>query len=391
MNPDKPIDIPPSLENGAAGTDLLATYWPSIIGLAIAVVLIGLWIWRARRDPERRTRRVRRGFLWWTPITIVLIGSLALGVNTWVGYLPSVSSVQRWLSDTPQKPHVVSNKKPVQGSGTTTLPTSERRVTTSTTGYSFLATIPSTAKDVPSSGAWVYLPPDYDKPGNDRRYPVIYAMHGSPGSAADWFAGGRIDVTLEELMKSGQFPHAIVVAPDLNAGPERRTTEPLNFPGGPQIEDYMVKDVVGWADKTLRTEPEAKKRIIAGMSSGGFTSLVFALRYPEEFGSAISLLPYAKPYSKGIVGNPEAMRINTPTHLLRELPRGTGQTFFIGQDDGESLRAAEIINRDLREHGLTTTLRTYPGLEHNWTAARTMMPYGLVWTAQQLGWDKPNG
>ncbi|RLP77855.1 hypothetical protein D9V32_00525 [Mycetocola tolaasinivorans] len=388
MNPDNKIDIPASLENGNAGTDLLATYWPSIIVIGIAILLVALWIWRARRDPDHASRRVRRGFLWWVPTGIALFVAVALGVNTWVGYLPSVSAVERWLSDTPPNPEVISNKKPVEGTGSTVLPSSERRVTTASSGYSFLATIPSTATDVPNSGAWVYLPPDYDKPGNTKRYPVIYALHGSPGSAADWFAGGRIDVTLEELIKSGQFPKAIVVAPDLNAGPARRSTEPLNFPGGPQIEDYMVKDVVGWADKTLRTEPEASKRIVAGMSSGGFASLIYSLRYPEEFGSAISLLPYGKPYSKGIVGNAEAMRDNTPLHLIRELPRGTKQTFFIGQDDGESLRAAELINEDLRTRGDISTMRSYPGLQHNWTAARTMMPYGLVWTAQQLGWDE---
>lgn len=377
MDPDRELTLPPELTTGDVGTDLLATYWPAGIALGLAALAVAVWIYRARRDPDHASRRVRRAFLWWVPASIALVLGLALGVNTWVGYLPSVAAVQRWIAATPEGPVVL----PSAGS--------TERHTDAGHGYAFMDSVPSSTPSVPASAAWVYLPPDYDKPGNTTRYPVIYALHGSPGSSPDWFSGGRIDGSLDILIRDGLFPPAIVVAPDLNAGAGRSGQEPLNQPGGPQMEDFVVNDVVGWADKNLRTLPESGQRVIAGMSSGAMGALNYGLGHPEIFAGTIALIGYATPYSDAIKNNPEALAATTPENLLDRLPAGTGPRIFLGQNDGKSLPEMQKLAAKFREHGLTSTLREFKGLQHNWTAARTMMPYGLVWMAQELGWTPP--
>ena len=389
MDPDAPIDLPASLSSDAGG-DLLATYWPSAIAFAVAVGLVVLLVRHQRRGrTASRRRRVARSFGWGVPAAIALIVAVALGVNTWVGYIPSIAAAQRWLDTSPRSPVTVFPDAAVTAGSAGSIPATGARLTTENRGYSFLTSIPANGRDMPDAGAWVYLPPDYDAPGNTARYPVIYALHGAPGTAADWFAGGRIDQTLDALIAQGYFPPAIVVSPDLNAGPDKVETEPLNRPGGPQLEDFVVKDVVTWADSQLRTQPEAGKRIVAGMSAGGLGALLYGLHHPDIFSSVVSILPYTEPYTPEVIADPESAALNTPLTVIAARGGATDQKIFLGQGDGEKPTEATQIRDALRAQGQVTTLRVLPGLDHNWTAARTIMPYGLVWIAQQWGWEPP--
>jgi len=397
MDPDGPIELPPQISQDP-GTDLLSTYWPAAIVLVLALFGVLLIVRAARRNgrtgPRSRRRRAWTVTAWSVPTALLVVVSLALGVNAWVGYFPSTGALIRWVDDKVRKPVATNDKIAIDAekaskAGASAPP--KERVTSADRGYAYLTSVPSTTRGVSARGAWVYLPPDYDKPGNTERYPVIYTLHGAPGSAADWFAGGRLDYYLDVLIAQKRIPPVIVVSPDLNPGSERLDSEPLDLPGGPQLESFVTKDVVGWADASLRTRPDARDRITAGMSAGGLGALVYALHSPDVFGGTISLMPYAKPYTKEVVGDPEALRRNTPLDLIAARGGPSGQKFFLGQGDQETTAESTPIRDALRAQGDVTTLRVLPGLAHNWTTARTVMPYGLVWISQQLGWELPSG
>jgi len=395
MDPDAPIEVPPTLLQDP-GADLLSTYWPAAIGLVLTVGALLLAIRAFRRKAGRsRARRMLGGFAWSTASAFVLVIALAFGVNTWVGYFPSMPTLQRWIDDKVHGPitdfpktAVTAPTDATQAGAAADTAAGAARVTTDSRGYPFLAAVPSTASMVPSTGAWVYLPPGYDKPGNTDRYPVIYVLHGAPGSAADWFAGGRIDYLLDTLIDSGSIPPAIVVSPDLNAGSDRVDGEPLDIPGGPQIETFVTNDVVKWADANFRTQADAGHRIVAGMSAGGLGSLIYGLHHPDIFGAVVSLLPYANPYTPAVTADPDAMQRNSPLAVIASRGGATSQKIFLGQGDQEPTVDATQIRDALRAQGQTTTLRVLPGLGHSWTAARTIMPYGLVWAFSELGWQK---
>ncbi|OAN35829.1 hypothetical protein A4X17_00225 [Plantibacter sp. H53] len=386
MDVDAPIKLPAAL-SGDLGSDLLASYWPSVIALLVATTLItGLvFVVRGRRRTARSSKVATAAF--GLPAVVAVICALALGINTWVGYFPSVAAVQRWLDSTPREPVAAFPTTAVQG-GTMVVPDGEHRVTSDDRGYAFLTTVPAEARSMPDAGAWVYLPPGYDAAGNTATYPLVVTLHGAPGSAADWFAGGRLDQVLDALINAGSIPPVVVVSPDLNAGPDRVDREPLNLPGGPQIEDYVVKDVVGWADAHLRTKADARHRVISGMSSGGLGSLLYGLHHPEIFGAVVSIMPYTTPYTPQVTSDPAARSANTPLDVIAARPAGGDQQFFLGQGDGERTEQATQIRDALRTRDHPATLRVLPGLAHNWTAARTIMPYGLVWASQRLGWAK---
>lgn len=383
MGLDDPIDIPESLRSGEASTDLLSTYWPSVVLLVLGAAAIAFWlVRRRRRGPVSRRRAVLRatGATGFGALALVL--AVALGVNTWVGYIPSVEAGQRWVASriggAPAPPEAAPTAAPDHGAP------AAGRVTSADAGHAYLARVPAHADGVPESDAWVYVPPDYDKPGNTRTYPVVYALHGAPGTAADWFSGGQVDHTLDELITGGYLPPVILVAPDLNAGGSPVQSEPLDLPGGPQLESFVVQDVVAWTDATLRTRPDAQDRIIAGMSAGGFGALVDGLHHPDVFGGVIALLPYTQPYTDAVTADPAAMEADTPASILQGLTTPYRHPVFLAQGNQNSQKEIRRLHRDLKAAGVPTTMRVYDGLAHNWTAARTIMPYGLVWVAQQM-------
>ena len=383
MNPDAPIDVPPTLAQDP-GVDLLSTYWPAAAGLVVAAVGVVLVVRTVRRRRGRsRRRRILTTAGLSTATALVLVASLALGVNTWVGYFPSAAALSRWVDDKVREPVAAT---PGSTPGSPLDASGGERVTTADRGHAFQTAVPSSASQVPSTGAWVYVPPDYDKPGNSTRYPVVYLLHGSPGSAADWFAAGRADYTLDTLIADGTIPPMILVSPDLNAGAEDLEDEPLDIPGGPQLETFVTSDVVSWADSGFRTLADAEHRIISGMSSGGLASLLYGLHRPDLFGGVISILPYAHPTTASILANADARRRNSPLDVIAARPGSTDQTVFLGQGDEEPVTEATQILDALRGQGQVTTLRVLPGLGHNWRSARTILPYGLVWTVEQRGW-----
>lgn len=391
MNPDDPIDLPPSLRAGIAGGDLLGTYWPTAIALALALLVLGWLGWRRRRVPRGGRRRGLVTSVLWLGTTALVLVAVVLGVNTWVGYIPSVQAATRWWQTGVDDPGSAPPDPVAQLSGGGGADRAAGRVTTAEHGYAYQVTIPSTSDKVPDSSAWVYVPPDYDRQGQEARYPVVYALHGAPGTAADWFSGGMIDRALDELITSGYLPPVIVVSPDLNAGGGPVETEPLDLPGGPQLERFVRQDVVTWADAHLRTLTDAGDRVIAGMSAGGLGALVAGLHHPEVFGGVISLLPYDDPYSAPVLADPTALAADTPTTILAGQQGTSAQPVFLGLGDSERPAAARSIERALRASGRPTTLRIYAGEQHNWVGARTMMPYGLVWIGRELGWTTDGG
>nr|WP_228502078.1 alpha/beta hydrolase-fold protein [Plantibacter sp. VKM Ac-2885] len=354
----------------------------------MALLLAGCLVLRVRRRRSGRRRTVGTVIAFSAPAALAVLCSIALGVNTWVGYFPSVASIQRWLDSAPQEPVTALPTSAVQGGGRA-VPQGGQRVTSEQHGYAFLTTVPAGGRSAPAAGAWVYLPPGYDSAGTRTRYPLVVALHGSPGSAADWFAAGRLDQVLDILITTGAIPPVVVVSPDLNAGPDRVDREPVNLPHGPQLEDWVVHDVVGWADQHLRTQADPAHRVISGMSSGGLGALIDGLHHPDVFGGVVAIMPYTKPFTPALRDDPTALRRASPLDAIADAPVGGAQQFFLGQGDEEATDQATTIRDALRREGHPATLRVLPGLAHNWTGARTIMPYGLVWIAYRLHWSNP--
>jgi enterochelin esterase-like enzyme len=127
----------------------------------------------------------------------------------------------------------------------------------------------------------IYLPEGYDS--STLRYPVLYLLHGNNGNLNEWSVQGRIQPTADELMESGQIPHAIIVMPDAGSTWYVDRKE--------KMETAFLQDLMPDVEAHFRTIAARNGRVIGGLSMGGYGSLRFALKYPERFAAAALLSP----------------------------------------------------------------------------------------------------
>jgi putative tributyrin esterase len=120
---------------------------------------------------------------------------------------------------------------------------------------------------------WVELPASYAD--GQRRYPVLYVLHGLFEGPAFWERRG-LAALLRQLQAEKAFPEAIVVAVD---GSDSFF---VNGPRG-RYQDLVTRDLVSHVEATYRAVPGRGARALLGVSMGGYAALRIALAEPEVF------------------------------------------------------------------------------------------------------------
>lgn len=133
----------------------------------------------------------------------------------------------------------------------------------------------------------VYLPPGYDSSG-DRRYPVLYLLHGFAGGIADWTQHWNLKGAMDAVIRSGQPPFLVVMP---NGNTRLGGGFYVDSPVSGKWETYILRELVPVIDRDFRTAAAPASRGVAGHSMGGFGALRFGMRYPEVFGSVYAMSP----------------------------------------------------------------------------------------------------
>lgn len=138
----------------------------------------------------------------------------------------------------------------------------------------------------------VYTPPSYDARGS-RRYPVLYLLHGMGGDENAWSELGRASQILDNLIAEGKIEEMIVVMPNGNIAmqaapgenPDGMLQPDFNLPRTMNGEyESNFSEIVDWIDSHYLTKTDKGSRAIAGLSMGGFHSLIISMNNPEMFG-----------------------------------------------------------------------------------------------------------
>jgi enterochelin esterase-like enzyme len=188
----------------------------------------------------------------------------------------------------------------------------------------------------------VYTPPGYSK---DRKYPVLYLLHGAGDDETGWSRKGAANVILDNLYAEKKIVPMIVVMPNGFARPpsspfagaivkqadtdkdgkvtreewlaaakkffeecdkdnkgildEKQIAEGINrmtrsVPGAPPggrrgfgmnnlFENDLLKDIIPYVDSHYPTQADREHRAIAGLSMGGGQALSIGLKHLDTF------------------------------------------------------------------------------------------------------------
>ena len=240
-------------------------------------------------------------------------------------------------------------------------------------------------KDVKYS---VYLPADYFT--DQRKYPVVYLLHGYTGKETDWVQFGEANRTADKMMANSEIPDMIIVMPD-----GANDWYMNSYDGKTNYEDFFIKELIPYIDSAYQTRPERGYRAISGLSMGGEGSTLLAIKYPNVFAACAGLSSafrtdeemvtladdryentFGQLYGRDLKGESrltEAWKKNSALSLLETLPleniKKVRYYFDCGDDDylykGNS--AMHVLMSDKK---ISHEFRMRDGA-HNWTYWRT--------------------
>src|SRR5262245_53699050 len=124
--------------------------------------------------------------------------------------------------------------------------------------------------------AQVYTPPGYSK---DKKYPVLYLLHGIGGDENEWTRGGKATVILDNLYADKKLVPMIVVLPNGRASKNLTARDPIpkQSPAFAAFEQDLLKDLIPFIERTYSVKADRESRALAGLSMGGGQSLNFGL------------------------------------------------------------------------------------------------------------------
>ena len=120
----------------------------------------------------------------------------------------------------------------------------------------------------------VFLPACYDEQIN-RRYPVLYMVHGQNYNHDQWDRLG-IDETADALIAAGEISPVIIVLPR-----DRSWAQPTEDAFGAVLAEQLIPSI----DDAYRTIPERRFRAIGGLSRGAGWAVHLGLSQWELFGA----------------------------------------------------------------------------------------------------------
>jgi enterochelin esterase-like enzyme len=158
--------------------------------------------------------------------------------------------------------------------------------------------------------ALIYTPPGYSA---NKKYPVLYLLHGIGGDEKEWYNGGKPQVILDNLYATAKVEPMIVVMPNGRAIKDDRSTGNIMAPdkvqGFATFEKDLLNDLIPYIEKKFNVYTDREHRAIAGLSMGGGQSLNFGLGNLDKFAwiGGFSSAPNTKTPQE-LLPNPEEAR-----------------------------------------------------------------------------------
>lgn len=237
----------------------------------------------------------------------------------------------------------------------------------------------------------VYLPPDYST--SNRSYPVLYLLHGSSDNELSWIQFGEINCTADKLISNGESAPLIIVMPDAGL-----TYYINNCDNSVRYEDAFFSEFIPAIEKSYRIRGIKEFRAVAGLSMGGYGSLLYALKHPDMFTACLAFsaalrndslmvkrLRLGEANSIACYGNlrgdtlPDTWRKNSILDLAATLPlsRLNSVNYYLDcGDKDERILGNSLLNFSFNARKVAHEFRVRDG-NHTWSYWRQSIADGL--------------
>lgn len=197
----------------------------------------------------------------------------------------------------------------------------------------------------------VYTPSGYSA---DKKYPVIYLLHGLNSGAGQWPYWVRADYVIDNLLADGKIGPVIMVFPNCNTNitvanpkPDDQVERKDGYKGyGMPFENDLLKDIIPYIESHYSVYTDREHRALAGLSMGGGQSLNIGLSHIDTFA-----------YIGGMSSAPNTNEFGglSENKLLPDLVAAKGQLKVLwlacGNKDG-LIRVSQKVHQHLKEQGV---------------------------------------
>lgn len=160
----------------------------------------------------------------------------------------------------------------------------------------------------------IFLPKSYDADTN-KKYPVLYLLHGMMQTNDDWFHRGHVKEVMDQLTASGEASEMIIVSP--NAGGDMSKGHwngYFDMPGW-KYETFFFTEFLPYIEKTYRIIGNKQNRAVAGLSMGGGGATAYGQKHSNMFNAVYAI--------SALMSIPEqgAQQFDDPNSLMAILTR----------------------------------------------------------------------
>ncbi len=232
--------------------------------------------------------------------------------SRWIFFLEWICLLSFLVSACIAAPEIVPAPKDTATASTSVAveeptPIPETKMLENEKGYFEFFEMPSEKMNYPMEGR-IYLPPNY-RNDPDKRYPVLYFLHGQSFTDDQWDRLGA-DEMLDAMVNAGEIEPFIIVMP--------KETNYMNTQWDSKYGISLAEELVPFIDERYQTIPEREARAIGGLSRGAAWAMRVGMIYWETF-SAIGLHSFA----------PFRGDYNEAPFWFKEIPRESQHRIYI--------------------------------------------------------------
>lgn len=211
----------------------------------------------------------------------------------------------------------------------------------------------------------------------EKKYPVVYLLHGTFQDYSDWIRKTRIEIYACER-------NIVIVMPSAaNSGYSNWD----QFGIGYYMYDYLTQELMPLVEGWFPVSTKRKDTFVAGLSSGGFGAIKYGLSNSDRFAGMASLSAPAYDVSNMVLdpASPDYIRAKNeidnaggrkiynnsncnPAFSVREYAKGAQDMklyFACGTNDFLMAQHKEFI-QIAQEVGLNAKIETIEGYGHEW-------------------------